>query len=255
MARYLIVSDTDGTLLPYGQKDLDREVFDIIRQLLAQGHQFAVASGRDYTSLKRLFFPVWPDIYFISAHGNQIFYQDQLLYESHLSGQLAREIAEDAQQMGLEAVITSSEASVILTANRGMEDILTDYRTVVEYVDHFDQFDQDAIKVAVYCPQGVLAVYDKFQKKWGGKIKLAPSADNWLDFMQTDKGEALKFLADDLNIALADTWAFGDQYNDLPMLKQAGHPYLIKDSYPELQRFDFAETDDVLKVLKSILSR
>ena len=37
------------------------------------------------------------------------------------------------------------------------------------------------------------------------------------------KAEGLRRLAERLGIAVADTMAIGDSYNDLPMLKAAGH--------------------------------
>ena len=39
----LIVSDIDGTLLPYGQAELDKELFAIIRRLRGAGVIFCPA--------------------------------------------------------------------------------------------------------------------------------------------------------------------------------------------------------------------
>ena len=53
----LIVSDIDGTLLPYGQSELDIELFELIRRLRSAGVTFCPASGRQYHSLRALFRP------------------------------------------------------------------------------------------------------------------------------------------------------------------------------------------------------
>jgi kanosamine-6-phosphate phosphatase len=41
------------------------------------------------------------------------------------------------------------------------------------------------------------------------------------------KDEILFFLCDELNVSKNNTWAFGDSFNDFPMLKNAGNAYLV----------------------------
>lgn len=48
----LIVSDIDGTLLPYGQINLRPSLFQVIEQLRERGVIFCPASGRQYHSLR-----------------------------------------------------------------------------------------------------------------------------------------------------------------------------------------------------------
>lgn len=58
MSIRLICSDIDGTLLQYGKKELEGEIFEQIRALHQRGIWFCPASGRQYTSLRKLFAPV-----------------------------------------------------------------------------------------------------------------------------------------------------------------------------------------------------
>ena len=53
----LVCSDIDGTLLQYGKKELEGEIFEQIRALHQRGIWFCPASGRQYTSLRKLFAP------------------------------------------------------------------------------------------------------------------------------------------------------------------------------------------------------
>ena len=57
MSIRLICSDIDGTLLQYGKKELEDEIFEQIRELHRRGILFCPASGRQYTSLRKLFAP------------------------------------------------------------------------------------------------------------------------------------------------------------------------------------------------------
>ena len=50
MSIRLICSDIDGTLLQYGRKELEGEIFEQIRELHRRGILFCPASGRQYTS-------------------------------------------------------------------------------------------------------------------------------------------------------------------------------------------------------------
>ena len=46
----MVCSDLDGTLLQYGKKLIEGEIFDEIRALHDRGILFCPASGRQYTS-------------------------------------------------------------------------------------------------------------------------------------------------------------------------------------------------------------
>ena len=53
MSIRLICSDIDGTLLQYGKKELEDEIFEQIRELHRRGILFCPASGWQYTSLRQ----------------------------------------------------------------------------------------------------------------------------------------------------------------------------------------------------------
>ena len=65
----LIVSDIDGTLLPYGASALDERLFQLIHRLAERGVIFAPASGRQYHSLRALFAPVCDELAYLCENG------------------------------------------------------------------------------------------------------------------------------------------------------------------------------------------
>ena len=67
MSIRLICNDIDGTLLQYGKKELEGEIFEQIRELHRRGILFCPASGRQYTSLRKLFAPAMCSIKINSA--------------------------------------------------------------------------------------------------------------------------------------------------------------------------------------------
>ena len=77
MSIKLICSDIDGTLLQYGKKELEDEIFEQIRELHRRGILFCPASGRRYTSLRKLFAPVADCCVFLCENGGVIYKDEQ----------------------------------------------------------------------------------------------------------------------------------------------------------------------------------
>ena len=65
----LIVSDIDGTLLPYGQTELRPSLFSVIGALRERGVIFCPASGRQFHSLRGLFAPVQDELTYLCENG------------------------------------------------------------------------------------------------------------------------------------------------------------------------------------------
>ena len=91
----LVCSDLDGTLLQYGKKELEGEIFDQIRALHDRGILFCPASGRQYTSLRKLFAPVADCCIFLCENGGVIYKDEQCIAKNPMPRALAEEIAED----------------------------------------------------------------------------------------------------------------------------------------------------------------
>ncbi len=95
MSIRLICSDIDGTLLQYGKKELEDEIFEQIRELHRRGILFCPASGRQYTSLRKLFAPVADCCVFLCENGGVIYKDEQCIAKNPMPRALAEEIAND----------------------------------------------------------------------------------------------------------------------------------------------------------------
>ena len=60
-------------LLQYGKKLIEGEIFDEIRALHDRGILFCPASGRQYTSLRKLFAPVADDCIYLCENGAVVY--------------------------------------------------------------------------------------------------------------------------------------------------------------------------------------
>ena len=91
------------------------------------------------------------------------------------------------------------------------------------------------------------------REEWGEKIAKACAnctvigftGEKWRRFAAkgSDKGHALQILADVMQIPLCDVIAFGDDRNDLDMLKLAGTSVAVSNAIDEVR----AEADQVTK--------
>ncbi|HOO28268.1 MAG TPA: HAD-IIB family hydrolase, partial [Lachnospiraceae bacterium] len=74
--------------------------------------------------------------------------------------------------------------------------------------------------------------------KWKDLCKACMAGEEWVDFMDAsvDKGNALKTIQDFFHISKAETVVFGDNANDLGMLKRAEKSYVVANARDEVKR-------------------
>ena len=74
--------------------------------------------------------------------------------------------------------------------------------------------------------------------------------------MLSDKGTGMRDLCSVLGISLEDVVAIGDNYNDLPMLAEVGHPWIMKNSALDQAGFgqshEFLRAESVEEILKKL---
>ena len=87
---------------------------------------------------------------------------------------------------------------------------------------------------------------------WQDRIGAAITGEHWLDFTAVGKDKGLHLLCAHFGIPRENTYAFGDSYNDTPMLRAAAHPYLMNIAPADLKEEFATQIDDVAGVLKTL---
>ena len=90
-----VASDLDGTLLLNGAQSVDESAIQYINKLVDKGVIFAPASGRQITSLKRLFGTVSDKLAYIAENGALVEYMGETIGKTPMDRKLALEIIED----------------------------------------------------------------------------------------------------------------------------------------------------------------
>jgi len=257
----LVVSDIDGTLLEDGGHELNPELFDVILKLRAAGMQFAAASGRQWASIEAVFEPIKKKIFYLSDNGAYVGMCGRNLFLNPIDRDLIHEMIRDIRAAGLTVLLSGPDQAYMDEDNPEFYRWLTEgYRFQVKQVRDLMQVEDQFIKISAYKKHDVEPATKELREKYGSRLKITISGDMWMDCMASgvNKGEAVKLLQESLGILPEETIAFGDQLNDMEMLKQAYYSFAIGNARPEVKaaaRFqaDTNVKDGVLKILKLLL--
>ena len=158
MSIRLICSDIDGTLLQYGRKELEGEIFEQIRELHRRGILFCPASGRQYTSLRKLFAPVADCCVFLCENGGVIYKDEQCIAKNPMPRALAEEIANDlwtrSDGQG-EVMLSGQNTAYLMERGLGMLKRIQFIGNNYQIIHDPSEVPEEITKVSVYLYEGV----------------------------------------------------------------------------------------------------
>lgn len=258
----LIASDIDGTLVTDGSHEVNPELYDVILKLRAKGIQFAAASGRQWASIESIFDPIKEKVFYLSDNGAYVGCHGRNLFTNPIDRQTVMDMIQDVRNMeGLEVMISGPDTVYLETEDQEFIDWLVNgYKFRVKQVEDLTRVDSEFIKISVYRKTDVEAHTRALREKFADRLKITIAGDMWMDCMRPgiNKGQAVKLLQESLGIKPEETMAFGDQLNDIEMLKQAYYSFAVGNAREEVKaaaRFqaDTNVNDGVLKILKLLL--
>ena len=153
----LAASDIDGTLLQGGKKEIDKAVFEQIRRLKKKGVLFAAASGRQYTSLRRLFAPVADDIVYVCENGAIVYRDGQIAGKRPMEREAAeRLIAQIQRHEDMEVLISGADTSYMMPKRQDYLDHIRYFvGNNITQIGSVEEIREDILKVAAYCRSGM----------------------------------------------------------------------------------------------------
>lgn len=253
----LIASDLDGTLLLDHAQELKEEQISLIRALLNQGYLFFAASGRQYPNIRRLFGPLKDRIGYICENGSMAVYKEETIVKRFIGRKLGLTLMEEIlKEEGAELLLSGEQTSYVIPKKREYLEWLSQVvKNVVTEVCTPGDVTEAFLKISVFYPKGIPADREAyFRDKYGQILYIADSGGGWLDFMPqgANKGEALKAVAEKLDIRPEEILVFGDGENDIDMLLLTEYSYAM-DSAPkkviEAASYTCRRVEPVLKAL------
>lgn len=254
MSIKMICSDLDGTLLPYGRKTLEPEVFALIEQLADRGILFCPASGRQYTSQRALFAPVAERCAFLCENGAVLYKNEQCIGKTPMLRALAEEIARDMWERSDgqgEVMLSGQNCGYLMERGMGMLDRVRFIGNQYKIIRDPSEVPEEIVKVSVYLHEGVEKYTDRFVPRWK-EANCAVAGPYWIDTTMANKGTGVQKLCQVLGVDPQEVLAFGDNYNDTAMLDSVGMPYIMDSAAEPLrQRYAHhtARPEDVMRML------
>lgn len=250
----LIACDIDGTVLEQDERVLPQELLEQTERLLQKGMDFCFSSGRQLSNLRVLAEHLVDRFYYICDNG-AIVYSDgkipEIISQTVMDHEDAVRIANSIiETPGLELEVSGSNTGFLYIKTEAFQNLMLSYQGMnLIRIHSARQLPDSVLKISIYS-KSAESLFPVLSREWGSKYHVAIAGEHWVDITLADKGTGISALCRHLGIGLESVAAFGDNYNDIPILDLVGHPY-IKNTSPEdlLKRYpnSFSNVVDVLK--------
>ncbi len=232
----IVFSDLDGTLLRSGQNEFSERVFTMIKALGEKNIKFCVASGRTYQELREIFYKVKDDIYYIVSDGGAVFKGDSFLWGSPFKREHICRCINMMQNSNL-LLYGKNRTYVRWVAGEFERQIINPYHSSYEKIEKLEDVKEDIYKASFYKEDSYGFERFKSYVKNNKIFDRVYQDKSWTEFVNKgiDKGVSAKWLMDYLNISFDEACAFGDNLNDLNLLKSVKESYAVKDGRPEIR--------------------
>ena len=245
----LLFTDLDGTLLTDDKRILDADMA-AIDAMLSRGHKLVLCTGRPLTSAKQLAQKYGfdkPGFFLVSFNGGLIYdyATEKAILTRYIPVDEVKFIMDAAHRCGMHAhtysgdlVVSEYETEQLKTYCHLMK---MDYVVVKDIREYYGEFInvvvKPPIKVNIITPFDHSSLVDfraEMRKTTAGKLFDVFSKPEMLEFshMQSNKGDAVRFMAEYYKVPLEDTIAVGDEENDCPMIEAAGVGVAVANASP-----------------------
>ncbi|MBE6577704.1 MAG: HAD family hydrolase [Ruminococcaceae bacterium] len=249
----LIITDLDNTLLT-SDKNISEYTVRVLEECRKQGHMLAFATARSEASITRFVEMLKPNV-IVSNGGAVIRSGGEVIYQNLMSAQDVSKIIE------MFFAFTDGKGLMTLDCEDGY---YCNFRP--SDADRYGGYVQTDFKEFKCCAHKITAGLER--DEWAEKIaKACPdctvvsfTGEIWrgISAKNSDKGTALSVLVSHLGIGAEDVIAFGDDTNDIGMLKLAGTAVAVLNAIDEVKAVaeyvtDSNDQDGVARFLQKTL--
>lgn len=244
----LVAVDLDGTLLNK-EGQVSEENAWALQEFDRQGGTVALATGRSIQSAKEIFEKLQLNGYTLASNGAYVARIDngeikEVLKSYTIVPETVKTALSLAMKAGVTVVASRSTQDDRISFAQDKNEVNSPYyaqfnlkESKVE--DLWEQIEKDAISYFKLAftdgdTSKLVKLRSQLEKK---QINSSYSDKYWLEVMAegVNKGAALNFLTKHLAVKLSDVLAFGDQENDLEMLKISGNSIAMENAAPAVK--------------------
>lgn len=217
----LILTDLDGTLLN-DNKEISDYTKIALKKIQSLGIKIGFSTGRATSSIQKHIKQIQPDV-IIANGGAEVFESENLIYNCCFSAKEVQCLFDAAYKIcGNQVEITCDSENKIYW-NRTEKEKTVNYSTNSIYCD-FKSFNQKAMKMCVQTWDEEKAKQIALSLGEGIVNYIKFSDVPWHSFYKKEatKENGIKTLAKHLSIDIENIVAFGDDFNDIGMIKLCG---------------------------------
>ena len=236
MSYKLAVCDIDGTLVD-GQKEIPPINHEMIGAFKRGGGHFSLATGRIEKSVKRYCRELEVDVPVILYNGARIYnpIKDEVIREHCLIQQDVRRALELLEEIPLDPIFYSGGEAYVREVTDNIRNFQNGDGYLCELVDSLDFLVEKQVTKILMIGDG--NSIDAFREQFDSDGDLVQSEYNYLEILPTgvNKGTALEELAEYLGLSLGEIVCFGDNPNDMEMIRTAGLGVAMDNAHEELK--------------------
>ncbi len=233
----LVASDLDGTLLT-PERTLSERTIQAVEGIRKKGVLFTFCTGRMYHSARKYVQQLGLTTPVIAYNGAMIIdpISEQVLFHRPLENDVAVEILQMAQELSFYSQIYIDDTLYCREFTSESEGYAKNTGTFAEETDcelWKCLGDKKTTKIIVMMDKERAATLLKpMREQFAGRAEVTISEPEYMEFLHpaVNKGAALERLAKELAIAREEILAFGDSYNDLPLLHYAGMGVAVENA-------------------------
>lgn len=243
----LVCIDLDGTLLD-DKKEISERTINLLEKLLENGIMVLIATGRHYYMVVDFLKDLNTDILVCANNGAMCRYKNSgdLFSVHYVANSDVNKIVKIAREERLNSYIYVDsfieDYNLIVEDNlpklSHFEERIVDRKVTEERIKHFKEVDLSAINSALCVAyldekEKISRLYNRFihDNSLVKNVYTIPDGRGVMEFqsLKSDKWNAILEYIDSLGISTSEVIAFGDEFNDVNMVKYAGLGFAMKN--------------------------
>lgn len=259
----LVITDMDGTLLN-SKGEIDASFYPLLEKLHDHEINFAVASGRQYYSLRDKLHSVQEGMIFIAENGAIIMENGEQKHMQPIRREKALEVINTVREIGGKYLVLCGRKSAYIesTDPQFMDPFLRHYEKYEVVRDITKVEDDDILKITICDLSGAEANSYPHVKHLKEDFQVKLSGEIWIDFThkKAQKGNALKIIQDLKDISPEETISFGDYLNDIELFDHSNYSFAMENAHEEVKaaaKYSAKSNDElgVIKVLEELIRK
>ncbi|UEX89582.1 Cof-type HAD-IIB family hydrolase [Staphylococcus ratti] len=243
MKQHLICLDLDGTLLN-DNKEISPYTFKVLKTLQSQGHAIMISTGRPFRASKRYYDELNMDTPIVNFNGAYVHHPKDPHFpcqHARLDEGIATSIIETLKKMEVQNIIAEVKDHVYL--DRYDENLYEGFsmgEAQIEIGDLRELLNEDPTSILIEADEHMIPrikqTLTRFyaenieHRRWGAPYPVIEIVKRGIS-----KAVGIDIVKSYLNIDHQYIIAFGDEDNDIEMIKYAKHGVAMANAIPELK--------------------